>query len=393
MLAKVARKEIDLPQTYLNSQPTYLIDRGAFSREVFYVDRSFALSSVQLPVLGMTGASVQFRPTKLVSRSTKAGESAWVLFGNSSTRTTDGGGRGPWDQWAQADQVLIQMTRVPPNAAELVATAKAITEHWQKDWSASHHRRWGAKLDGASRITWGEPKIDGVFSYLTFPNGAAVDVTPDAAHGVTFLRHGDTFVAVRSLGGAMPKLTDQLDPKSKGWSWLVDELSGGTGGFVVEVSSTREFPAFDAFRTTVVEKTKLDCSQVAQGRVTYTDLRGRTLAFAFNDAAQQPLIEPLFDWGYIADPAQDVRRERMTSPPFTQPTFPAAGEPLSGWGRVPTLLVDGQPVGGPDFLDLAKPWPVFKGPNVSCGPEGLRVRVGADEVQVAPSEKGFRFAP
>jgi hypothetical protein len=367
-LAKIARKEVGIGETYFNSNGSYLLDRAAESRESIYLGDGYALSCAYLPYAGFTGACAQFRPNKLVARGDPvSGAEPWLLTLNSNGLTNSGTGRGPWDQWAHHKNVLVQLTRVPSNAASLVAEARAITERWQQDWAASFKRRWpnGSRGEGP-HVTFAAPRVEGVISYAVFSAGQT-DVVVDEPAQVVFLRHGHVFVAIRSLGAALPIRDNELDPKAKGKVWLTDPVApGGIGGLVIEVGTTAEHGSFEDFRRSICSRTAFDRSQLANsGILTYTTLAGERLEVRFANAATMPTTEPAFDWGYILDPTVDHPAPLMRMPPFEQPSFPRSGESLEGWGRIPSVTIDGRPVGGADFLDLNRPWPVFVGPHIN----------------------------
>ena len=397
-LAKVARKEVGAGATCFNSHGSYLLDRPAESRESIYFGDGYALSCAYLPYAGYTGACAQFRPAKLVVRADRAGEMpAWVLFANGTGHSRSGGGRGPWEQWAHHRNVLVQLTHVPANAADLLAEARAITDQWQEDWAASFARRW-IKGDRGDRrhVTFAATPVTGVDSYVVFPSGAATEVAVDATHHVVFLRHGRTFVAVRSLKADLPERDDKYDAaaaKKAAKTWLIDRVGdGGTGGFVLEVATAAEHSSFDAFRSAVAARTRLDRSKLSDGELAYTTLAGERLVVRLAREAAAPLTEPTFDWCYIPDESLDRPMPVMRMPPFVQPVYPRAGSSLAGWGRIPGVTVDDRPVGGEMFLDPAKPWPVFAGPHVNQAGGVLTITDGHGRYQVDFSGAAPRFS-
>ncbi|MBC8135420.1 MAG: hypothetical protein H8F28_05975 [Fibrella sp.] len=381
LLEAVAQKQGGVRGQYWNAHPTYLLDRAAIARESLYFGNGFALGCLYLPIAGYTGASAQFRPAKLVCRS-REGASAWTLTANSNARSEEGSGRGPYDQWAQYEDVLIQITDVPPGAETRQAEADAITNDWQTRWASSFQRRWAGKKHASVH----GPDVSkvltrGLLSGLIFPRFAenSPDMILDGAKNTVFLRHDDIYIAIRSLKNPLPRL--DILPKKNADSdrmRLADVIGDmGTGGFVVEVGNREDDGSFEQFQKTIVEKTTLDISRLASHQeVRYRNRHGNLLWMRSTRTAPEPLIEPLFDWGYIQNAANDHPYSLAQSPPFEQPVYPVAGASREGWGRVPSVTVDNKPLGGKGFLDLAKPWPVFLGPNVTLDDRVLTIRNG-----------------
>lgn len=395
LLREVARKSAGTEGDYWNSHPTYLLDTPAAARESLYFGRGYALGCLYLPVAGYTGATEQFRPAKLVCRSREGGDSsAWVLFANSNSRTDHGGGRGPYDQWAHHRDTLIQITHVPLHAETMAAEAEAITKQWRADWLSDFQERWGGKGDsdihGPRTATVLTRDIK---SYLIFPYTAA-DLVTDSARNLLFLRHDDTYVAIRSLKNMLPTL-EEPTPQSKppGKARLIDPVeAGATGGFVLEVGTRAEDGAFEAFQKRVAERTELDTSRLQSAQaLRYRNRRGEWVSVTYNRTASEPQIEPQFDWGYINDPAQNRPVPVASVPPLQQPTYPRSGASLDGWGRIPTVTVNGKPLGGKDFLNLKSPWPVFRGPNITLEKGILTIRVGSERYQVDHSGDAPRW--
>jgi hypothetical protein len=394
VLRKITTKAVMSHAQYFNSHPTYLLDEPGHSRETLYFGPTYALGCLYMPNVGLTGASAQFCPMKLVSRS-GGGGSAWVMFGNSNTATRNGGSRGPFDQWAQHKNVLIQLTRVPADAAEMIAAANKISEEWGRRWQQSYQRRWRVH-PGRNIVTKMSPRTSGIDSYLAYPVTEAVygkvEKLDDDKSGVVFLRHAETYVAVRSLKGKMPRVTDDYGmtarelkkSKMEGWQWLIDPVGDqGIGGFVVEVGCKADHGSFEEFRSAISRKTRLDRSKLESDlQVTYTNLQGEKIVARFGTKAQRQLIEPLYDWGYIVAEEQDIPRPVPTKPPFAQPTYPGPGKGLESWGRIPSVTVNGEPIGGEGFLDLAAAWPVFKGPHVNLDGRVLTITDGQKTYRV-----------
>ena len=392
ILARVARKEIALPATCYNTYPTYLIDQPGFARETLHLGRSFAVSSLIYPAAGFTGACVQFVPAKVVARGT-GDRTAFAAYVNSSALSTRAHGLSPWDQRAQADNVLIHMTRVHPEASRLKAAADAVTEQWARDFQASYAARW-PKGEQRKVVSKADVATDAVRSTVMFssPAAAGTQVALDEAAGVAFLACGDTYLAIRSLAGAMPALNETLGLTKqetklaeKPWQWLTDgPADGALCGFVIEVGEKGDYADFAAFRAAIAANTRLDRSKLASDlQVTYVDARGRTIVARFNPDGAARLFEPIFDWGYILDPQLNHPYPILSKPPFAQPLYPAEGQPMEGWGRVATVTVDGAAPGPAGFADLSKPFPaVWTGPAVQLAGGILTLTDGATTYRV-----------
>ncbi len=339
-LEAVAKKLAPQQQFYFKTQPSYLLDRPAFSCETMCFDRSFAISCMYMPRAGYTGASVQYRPSKVVSRAGTDGPT-WVMFANDNSITETGGGRGPYTQWASHVGVLVQITHVPANADALKEKAAAITNQWQAKWLASFKQRWNlASTDRRVATPIDNLKTGDVVSYLVFrgDESSGLQLAMEEESGIVFMKHNDTHIAVRTLSGRMPKLAEKRDAKlakkDASWRWLVDPVDeDGLAGFVVEASDG-EGQSFEAFQEAVRTGSRVK-TVTGERRVVYHSLSGATINVQHQSKATRPQIEAIFDWGYIEDEALNKPMAIPTVPPFNQPTYPAAGDDLEGWGRVP----------------------------------------------------------
>lgn len=397
LLGAIARKQDGIRGQYWNAHPTYLMDRAATSRESLYIGTGFALGCLYLPIAGYTGASAQFRPAKLVCRS-RDGASAWTMTANSNARSEDGSGRGPYDQWAQYRDVLIQITDVPPGAEARRAEADAITNDWHARWASSFKRRWAGKQhDSVHGPSVSKVLTRGLLSGLIFPRfpEGSPDLIFDGTRNVVFLRHDDVYIAIRSLRNPLPRRELLPGKKGSGDRMRLADVIGdeGIGGFVIEVGSREDDGSFERFRKIVGDKTALDVSRLSSHQeVGYRTRHGDRLWMRSTRTAPAPLIEPLFDWGYITDAAQDHPYSLALSPPFEQPVYPSAGASREGWGRVPSVTVNGKPLGGKGFLDLTKPWPVFLGPHVTLKDGVLTIQSGKARYRVDYSRAAPRWS-
>ncbi len=365
-------------RAYYNSHPSYLLDREGESRETLYIGPggAYAVSCAYLPYAGYTGATQQFLPMKIVARSPLPEQSALTVIGNDSSRGDDGVGRGPYTQWAQFRNVVLQMTFVPPDASARTQNANAITALWQNQWRDSFRRRFRRKGDEeASHGPTPAPlRNEPITSYLLLPKEAVVvpDNAADENAGRVFVRLNDTFLAVQTLSGAAPiQTTGRLS---------VPVTPGALNGFAVEVGSLREQSDFGVFQNRVRSEARLDCEKLAaSGAATYRNLAGNVITMRYAFDAASPPVEPIFDWGYIApDAPTDEPRPFATAPPFLHPLYSnaapsgdlvspvaalpnrSAPRPLAGWGRIPVVMVDNKPLGGADFLNMSRFWPLVK---------------------------------
>ncbi|MBC8102287.1 MAG: hypothetical protein H7Z41_06845 [Cytophagales bacterium] len=380
ILEKIARKRGMVGEEYFNSHPSYLLDQPSVSRETLYFGPGYAVGCSYLPAAGYTGASSQFLPVKIAGSETDS--AAWVIYGGSNARGTTGTGRSPYDQWAHYRNVVMQFTWVPEGAEANAAAAATITKAWRESWERRFDERWGAGGVRSGGPTLSAVRTDGIESLLFLPSEIPMERRSAVEEGVFFLKLDRIYFAVRSLLQPLPTYR----PAAGGLPPLLAESvrrgeAGGLGGFVIEIGSQSEQSSFAAFQRQVLAKTRLDKTLLAPEReITYDSLAGCRIVVRVGTRAPAPLIEPLFDWGITPG---DRRQSSPIRPPVAkQPTYPAAGASLEGWGRIPEVLIDGKPLGGADFLDLSRPYPVISGPKVTQADGVLKIQEGASRYRI-----------
>ena len=318
----LARKRDLITATYHNTKPSYLMTRAAESFEVFHRAPSFTLGSVATPYGGWTNASYGIVNWKLVMRNPDKGPA--VVWGNSAMKSEKHArGRNPFDQFLQAGPVLAQLTYVPADADAVAAGMRAKVEEWKAAFRRDFDARWG-KGQNHSTIedTARGDLARATRSILHFPS--AVETATKS--NLTFLRYGDTFVAIRSLANPLPE--------SGGEGRLVDEGEREQlTGFILEVAGTDRFSSFAAFKAVVLDKTRMWREKRRPLAVHYRDLDGRKLEFRFRPEGAFVVLD--FDWGY------GVREKRvfMKTADWKQPDWPS-GE---GHGRMGEIFIDGIP--------------------------------------------------
>ena len=368
LAGQLARKKLSLPALYLNSKPAYLLDSTSYVKQVFYADRNYTLGTSFLPFGGWTGGDTQFCNWKMVSRvgGPGSGLSAQVVTGNGRYfNQRNGRGRTPYDQFIQHKNVLIQLTRVPGNAADIETTIAGIISGWQADWRRDFAARFpGDNKDNPVNKSTGNPSLNA--SYIAFPTAAT-----QFRNGVCFVQLEKSFLAIRSLYGPQPTVPAT---ETSGRSFVQDAAPAGKlCGLVMEAVNAGDYPSFAAFQDSVLARTALDATGLlAENRVVYRTLAQDVINAEYTVSGT--FTEPLYDWGYGPTQAQTI----VTAPPFRQPAWPAG----PGHGRNATWTVNG------DTVDLHKKWSVYKGPHLQL--ENKILRLTGDEAYYQVDFSGSR---
>ncbi|MCC5806983.1 MAG: hypothetical protein JJU00_11710 [Opitutales bacterium] len=342
----LARKEFSRPATYINTKPSYLLTRPAESVEVFHIGETYTLGSVFTPYGGWADSSYGTVNWKMVIENPSGAPG--IVWGNGGMKSdSHGRGRNPFDQFAQHESVLVQMTLVPENAAALRDEVNTLINEWKEAYRRDFEQRWGNDSDHNPVGRGGQGSLDDApHSHLFLPSDAEVI----EADGVVFAAYAGTWLAVRSLAEKSPR---------RGEGRLSDHGTPGTlAGLVVEVGSFPAHGAFEDFRRAILDRTALDRSRLAGGRLVYTDLAGREIDVRFNTAGEW--VEPDYDWNY----GVTEQRVVLTTDDWNQPDWPS-GE---GHGRLASWSIDGVP------SDLPARRAVFDGPNLTLDGGILRLR-------------------
>jgi hypothetical protein len=316
------------PERYRIARPNYAMTHGSQAREVVFATPDWVVgSSVSSPIGGWGGGDTQETMWKFVATGAPDGD-AWVIAGAGASYARrsrhSGEGRGPWDQVAQHDDVVIQMTRVPENADRLTANALALFGEWRRSGNAD-------------KVSWAAPSQE-PWAYTRLPE----DATVVEADGVLFVDLGGrAFAAVRPLNGRYAWVEEGIREGTR--VARTDGARGEVVGWAYEFGSARTDGDFEAFRAAVRSRSRLDVSRIADGTVGYVGRRGGPLEARFGSDGSY--AQPEYDWG-------------------PQPAWPA-GE---GHGRVPRIWVDDRE------LDLRSPWPAAEGPRLQL--QGCVLRVG-----------------
>ena len=342
----LARKEFPRPATYINTKPSYLLTRPAESVEVFHIGETYTIGSVFTPYGGWANSSYGTVNWKMVLEN--PGGAPGIVWGNGGMKSdAHGRGRNPFDQFAQHESVLVQMTLVPENAAEIRDEVNALIDEWKEAYRRDFVKRWGDDSDHNPVGRGGQGSLeDAPRSHLFLPADAEVL----EADGVVFAAYAGTWLAVRSLAEETPRRENNR---------LSDHGVPGTlAGFVLEVGSFPAHGSFGDFRRAVLGRTVLDRTRLGEGRLVYTDLAGREIDVRFNTTGEW--VEPDYDWNY----GVTEQRVILTTDDWKQPDWPS-GE---CHGRLASWSVDGVPV------DHATRRAVFDGPDLHLDRGVLRLR-------------------
>ena len=349
VIGRLARKE--LPPTaygrhHFETKPSYVVHGDASvrqqSRVLTYLHHDYTLgAAVARPTGGWTGGDSQDLLWKLVARGPDG--TAAVLHG--------GRGRDPWRQVGQWRGVLIDVWHTPANAGALHAEAMARVAAWRERRGETLRRVFPGDTARENPVRPREVAIADRRAVLTFGDGRTVDLPADGSP--VFAELGRAFVCLRAVGSGLAVIP-----------------AGGFGGFVVETGSVTEHGTLDAFRAAIARRDREAPPSLHGGEVRLQALTGEQIAFTY--ATSGTYVEPEYDWGF-GDAIPVGGTVIMAMPPFEFPAWPA-GE---GHGRVPQLMIDGQPI---ETQFTADP---YRGPNVTVAGAVLTVTDGRDTYRIS----------
>jgi hypothetical protein len=342
---ELARKQFAEPETYHALKPSYLLREPGQTVEVFHAGPGYTLGSANIGIGGYSAATWQYVTWKLLSE-TPGGEFPKLAWGNGGYYGARGNTKDPFDQLVQHRNVLIQMSRVPSDAATFTSAIYDLYPGWKSAWNADFQARFAERDYGG----WGSGSpinsqsgsvSDALSSYLLYDSSA----TRQAGAGAQFLQINDTYLAVMSIRQPLP-LT--------GTNQLRD--SGGYGqlfGLVIEVGSKDEHGSLANFRALIeaalaggaLDRTAIDST----GTITYDSLAGDTISATY--ATSGNWNEPDYDWDYGVTTAGGVTT--MHPHDWRQPAWPNG----DGQGRQPVWSINGvaqDPAG----------WAVYRGPRM-----------------------------
>ena len=336
-LKDLALKTIPKPALYHNTKPDYLLTEKALSHEVFLIGQSFTLGTAQTPLGGWTNASYGLINWKLVMED-PAGRPA-LLSGNGGMKSTSHPrGRNPFDQFLQYRNTVVQMTRVPSNASELMEAVSKAFHEWRDKAHEDFKQRWGRdhQFHDSHISETARGSLD--TAHLSILH--LVPAMPVELHGShAFLRYAGTYVHLQTLSGKPPVATpDSLNDSAE---------PDAVAGFVIEVNPAGDYASFEAFREACLDSRPP--LQRGEDGLSFTHVTsgGDVMEFHYQTAGEW--TEMIFDWGY------GVREKRIgyNSPEWKQAAWPS-GE---GHGRIAELRVDGKEVlPGNDPPVIEGPW-------------------------------------
>lgn len=299
------------------TKPDYEQSTAGRDHETLYIHPQFVLGSVLTPVGGYIGGDNQLTTWKLAVRGTKESPAPVVLIGGQPFS----GGRSPWDQLAQRENVLILMTKVPADAEAHYEEVKKTIAQWKKD-------------------VW--PNVN-VIDKPDYSNVCQLKAAGEMAFAEVGGRFEATVRGVRIVAHPIGKAT--VGEGGKGPVLSASAPAGQLCGFVLEILADA-----DAKPGTV---------ELVEGdKVLFTAAGGGTLAATFNSSPT----------GGVED-----RFNRTAVRDEPTPLFPGIG------GRVATIRIDGEVVDGPA---TKTPAPVYSSPVLTLKDGVLEVNVDGKRMRV-----------
>lgn len=342
---ELAQKNFTTPETYRNTKPSYILREAAQGTEVFHAGPGYTLGSVNLNIGGYSAATWQVVTWKLLSE-TPGGDYPKVIWGNGGYFGARGNTKDPFDQSVQHENLLIQMSSVPANAASVASSIYGLYSGWTSSWNTDFQARFAERDYGG----WGggtpvnsQPGsvTDALKSYILYDSTAA----RTTGTGAVFLELNKTYVAIMSIRQALPTLgTNQVFDSG---------TSGQLFGLVMEVGSEAEHASMTNFKSLIeanlaggaLDLSARDTTQT----VSYTKLDGDVVSATYDSDGSW--IEPDYDWDFGVTTAGGVTT--MHQHDWQQPAWPDG----AGQGRQPAWIINGTQ------QDPAT-WGVYDGPRL-----------------------------
>jgi hypothetical protein len=355
LTVKLARKEIPLPAFFKNSKPDYGQNKAEFVKQTFYADKSFSLGAAMVPSTGWAGGNSQYCNWKLVSNINPAPSVTpqVVLGGSRFFNDKDGKGKTPWDQYVQHEHVMIQLQKIPSNAATIINEDTLLftgANGWKSKWFSDFNLRFPGDVR-SNPVGFRKGSLSRNISYISYPkiSPSGSNVTTQLRANVFFIQLEKSFLAIRSLAQNSP---GNPADESSNRSFISDQANqGNLCGLITEAVNASDYLSFTAFQDSILARTSIDKSQIASNKITYINLKGQALEVEFTENGPGS-AEPLYDWGFGPVTPQLYQ----TSPPFLQPDFQGG----QGRGKIPVLKVNGNDAGYGN-----SGWAVFEGPGAS----------------------------
>lgn len=349
----LARKQVALPASYMGSKPAYLLNRPSLIKQTLYLDSSFSLGAGYFPYGGWGSGNNQIVSWKFISRVVPgAGKSAQYASGIGLASPHDkqhlgGSKRSPFDQLVQHDNVLIQLTRLPGNAAQLAADMRQRYDAWHARWQQDFRQRFPGdnKVNGRI-IKFQEMQLDTNRSYFTW--SAHGNMEWWLKDGVLLIALEQSWLLVRPIG-AMAMGTPRYSTDK---SMLLSEVMAPVDslcGFVLEATPKRKYATREAFEQAALQQSRVFFPRSKQPLlVAYRSMAGTELRVQYRSKGS--FTEPMFDFGYGVRKPTHLPK----APPYQLPRWPR-GE---GHGKLAGRWINGRK------QSLQGVWPVYDGPHL-----------------------------
>lgn len=256
-LAELAHKLY--PVEGSETKPDYRMEHSAESYGTFYGTSNYFLGSAEVGTSGVSPSQAQMSPWKLVAK----GPGTNYVFTSMNPFYSSDEGRSPYDQLAQHESALIQMTFIPQDAEGSV----------------------GRLQEEISNRPSGDDRFQGrVIREARFRFPAILSAEEDK--GWFFIAADRTWIAVRPLQSGA---TVEREAAGSADQYIVDR--GSIAGFVVQVADRGNYETLQAFHDDVLGKVSLDFSGIAKGHIEATMLDGARLDFTYNPGGAWPAFK------------------------------------------------------------------------------------------------------
>ena len=353
LAVKLAQKSFNSPADYIESKPSYLFENPSYMKGFFHVEKSFTLGSCINAYGGFTGASSQIVMWRLIVK-TDSSFIPYEIGGNGCFHDNwTGVSRDPWTQQVQYKNVLVQLTRTPENAGEIVIRIKKMLDQWHLDWRKSLIQRFPSESDSEHRIIH---FADGNIlnkSFITMPEVQGSFFKDN----IFIINLGNVYLSIYFI--AKEKVALPFTPAGqRGRMAIQDEAPAGkVCGFVLEATEANNYQSFDHYQQQVLKETSLDKSLLnSKQTIHYKSLAGDIIEATYVD--EGTFTEAIFDWGYGPTKATSMKTG------FRQPEWPIG----KGFGRIPKAIVNGK------LIDFSGIWPVFSGANLTMEKGALKLK-------------------
>ncbi len=347
LLAKYAKFTPVEPGFYFTSKPSYLLDKESFNKQMYYRTSNYSLGCLYSSYGGWTDNSSQIVNWKLLVRNDK--KVSEVRGNGPFWNNYSGMGKDPWTQFAQYENILIQLTKVPENAQQKYNQIDGLCKVWNKRWKKDYKKRFADEVSKKNIYSSAKNIRFDNESYLIFPG----DVEFSDTDGTWFVNFGSVYMSILGVPAHQPTYLRSYSDKQL---LVINNDPGKVCGFVIELFNADGYASYDEFKEEFIRH-HIMYLDAGRDLLTYESPKEKHVEMLFrNDGIFE---EPIVDWGYgVVEQTVNIHRAGFEQPDWSE---------FDDSGRLPVLLADNKQ------YNFEEVWPVMSGPSINLDNSILKV--------------------